>query len=77
MAMSAGAFGTDAFHIGVATGGTVEDHYNGICNLNAVSLATNNAGLLYDITGQDLTTNTSGEGDLARAATPNSNRVAP
>jgi hypothetical protein len=77
MAMATGAFGADAFHVGVATGGTVDAHYNDLYDLNAMGLAFNNAGLLYDITGGDLTTAPDGEGHIARSVTPNGNGVVP
>jgi hypothetical protein len=77
LAMAAGAFGTDAFHIGAATGTTVDGHYNGVYDKNALGLAFNNAGLLYNIQGGDLTTSVYGEGHIARSVTPNGNGIPP
>ena len=44
---------------------------------NALGLAFNNAGLLYNIQGGDLTTSVYGEGHIARSVTPNGNGIPP
>jgi hypothetical protein len=76
LAVAMGAFGNDAFHIGVATGGPVDAYYPSY-DKNGMKQAMNNAGLLYDIQGSNTSTTYAGEGHIARSVTPSGNGIVP
>lgn len=80
LAYSAAAFGTDAFHIGVNQTGPLNT--NGPTGgtgyvTGSMVQAFNNASLLYDITGSNVSTTYAGEGHIGRLTTPAGNGTAP
>jgi hypothetical protein len=76
MAVATAAFASGPFNVGVATGGTVDAHYASY-DKNGLKQALNNANLLYDFTGGNITTSYAGEGHIARTVTPSGNGIVP
>jgi hypothetical protein len=80
LAYATAAFGSDAFHIGIKAGGPLDlAGPNGGTGYVTGSLgqAFNNANLLYDITGGNVSTTYAGEGHIARPTTPAGNGTVP
>lgn len=74
LAYGLAGFGTDAFHIGVATGAgsdaATNTYQSNAYALNGMKQGLTNAALLYDIQGGNQSTTYAGEGHIARATTP-------
>jgi hypothetical protein len=77
LAFAAAPFGTDAFHIGVNQSGTLNTTKIPGFVTGSMLQAFNNASLLYDITGSNLSTSFAGEGHIARLNTPAGNGLVP
>jgi hypothetical protein len=65
MAIATAAFGNGPFNVGVKTGGTVDAHLANY-DANGLKQALNNASLLYDFTGTNVSTTYAGEGHARR-----------
>lgn len=77
MAYATAAFGSDAFHIGVDETGTLNTSVDPGYVTGSMTQAFNNAALLYDITGSNVSTTFAGEGHIARLTTPAGNGTVP
>ena len=77
LAFATNAFGTDAFHIGINQTGPLNTTEIPGFVTGSMLQAFNNASLLYDITGSNLSTSFDGEGHIARLNTPAGDGLVP